>query len=682
MPKKINMMTYVTLLSHYGGTIHQSTNSKGQRQSAWVVTATYNKTTDNTATNTDNFTVHGQSIQAIDDDISCFIIPLTPTPMHSAGYAVCWIKGDGQSNKVYGNYYQHYVRYVYNKNYDPPKLIDDGTQTVRIQHNIDIKQLLRQTGGVDEDFINNLPFKYCRFYSTQFVSEEQYGMETRASTNSTPVFDNSDNIKDYIDTGDTSGAIIDYSIDWTVYLSDKKTPQIKIVWRSLALERLFNSGTESPDNVYINVYVLDYYTQNKVVIDNVTYNNSYVSTTFRALCAYANPLLLTIIDSNLPIDIPGAGGEKIDRTITFYMTLNTVSGYTSTAAVTLDYEKGYTNAYIVDSALIGNSTITVIYGTGDTDNGYQPPVNDSNVGDDTQSGNGYDGLNRLSTSYVVSDSALGELSSKLWSKSFIDQIFAANSDPLANVVSCKIIPRLVSGQMRHIILGNYDTEIDAEYITNNIKFTVGTIDIEPHYNSFLDYAPYTKLTMFLPFLGFKELDTSQFMGRTMEVEYVIDIITSSVKVLLYADNIYVQSFDGQCGIDIPLSSSNRAEVEASYVSGALGAIGELATGNVIGAVSGALSTAMTPYHYNTQGAYNPSCGAYETRLCYIIIDRPTAQYPVSYGHNVGYPCHLTRNLSTLKGFTKCGGDIDLRSCAASEAEKEMIKQALIDGVYL
>ena len=85
------------------------------------------------------------------------------------------------------------------------------------------------------------------------------------------------------------------------------------------------------------------------------------------------------------------------------------------------------------------------------------------------------------------------------------------------------------------------------------------------------------------------------------------------------------SFDATAGIDIPITASNRAQVEASYIKSALSVGGSIASGNPLVAVGGLLESANAQYHYNTQGTFSPSCGFHDTRLAYVIYDRPTAQ---------------------------------------------------------
>ena len=670
MSKK-NPLPYISQYQSFDTIVHQSTNSRGMAQSFWAVSVIY-KPFPSPISDAENFNVNSLKRMALDDNASVFCT--YGKLMEQDVYIAIMFFDRAKSNRSYINLIQEEGSTGWNGT--ELKEIPLSSTTSRLQTTTNIGEYL-SIYGADVETVNLLSDRYGLVYSTSVVTDGT--SHSSISINSTPTFDinDGDSILKYIDDGDKSGALEDYSVNWTVYLSDSNTPQIKLVWRSNQLEQLFRDGTENSENVYINLYTYkDNEIDNKVIIESVKYSQSYITSSFMNIADINNPDVAEAIRKPSP-------SNSIDqlRSVIFYFELYTSKGLYSKGQVEMSYAKIYLGQPLPDSPL-DTSTVTIIIGTGDNDNGYNPPVNDDTVDNATGSVDGYTALNLLSTTYKITETSLIDLSKQLWSKDFDTIIRQINSSPIENIISCKIIPYNVDGIADKVVLGNYNTNIVGYIINKNVKIILGEIEVPEYYNSFLDYAPYTKITIFIPYIGFKELDTSQFMNRTLKIEYIIDVVTASCKALLFANGIYVQSFDGQCGIDIPITASNRAQVEASYISGALGAIGELASGDVIGAVSGALSTAMTPYHYNTQGAYNPSCGSFETKLCYLIIDRPTADYPTSYGHNFGYPCGLTKNLSTLKGFTKCGGDIDLSSCPATETEKKEIKQLLLSGIIL
>ena len=516
-------------------------------------------------------------------------------------------------------------------------------------------RLIRENIGDDSPILNNEPHY---FYLPKNV----------------PLFDamNPDAIIAYINSGDTSGAIKKYSTDWTLYVDGDTKPLLKLTWKCETLEDLATENKIDLNDVYINVFTVK--NDERVYLSTLPYTDGHYNTSYADILQKGDPESYAELVENLFVPTTVTAGV-----LRFEILIENGKSAICYALIPIKGEVKYYG--ILQGEEDDGSTVTIIYGSGAEDDGYITPEEPSDVDDETKSNDGYSSLGLLTTTYALTNARLQALGAFMWG-GLLDSLKLVNNNPIENIVSCKIIPHLLTGTTKEIVLGNVDTGVNGDVVSNNVKITIGSIAVNEYYNSFLDFAPYTKLTLFLPFIGFKELDTSLFMGKTLKIEYVIDLITGTCKALLFANDIYCQSFDGSCGIDIPITANNRAQVEASYITGALGAIGELVSGDIGGAISGALSTAKTQYHYNTQGSYNPSCGAFETRLCYLIFDRPTFQKPSSYSHDIGNPCQLTSQLSSLKGFTKCSNSIDLSGVQCTQDERTEIYNLLTSGVYL
>ena len=337
------------------------------------------------------------------------------------------------------------------------------------------------------------------------------------------------------------------------------------------------------------------------------------------------------------------------------------------------------------------STITLFYNDYpklDTDYNDNGDVTDENIINGSTLGGGessYNALNVISRTYHITTSNLRSLSNFLWSDNFINNIKLLTNDPIENIVSCKMMPFVLNGSEATIVCGNVDTGVKAESIGNNYYTEIGSINIPKYYHNFLDYAPYTKLTIFLPFIGFKELDCNLYIDKSLKVNYIHDLITGTCKAMLYANNIYVQSFDGVSGIDIPLTASNNSAIANAFINSAAGSIAQFfgdPIGGLISLGKATVSSALATQHYSTQGSYSPSCGAYETHVCYVIIDRPAMQYSATYNHDYGRPCNLSQTIGNLKGFTKMCENIDCSGISCTENEKEMIRQLLTSGIYV
>lgn len=71
----------------------------------------------------------------------------------------------------------------------------------------------------------------------------------------------------------------------------------------------------------------------------------------------------------------------------------------------------------------------------------------------------------------------------------------------------------------------YNFGVTAPYTKSyNLDIDCGSIQIAETFNSVLDYAPFSRLTIFLPFIGFQELDVSMVMNNTLHIVYTVDVL--------------------------------------------------------------------------------------------------------------------------------------------------------------
>lgn len=328
-------------------------------------------------------------------------------------------------------------------------------------------------------------------------------------------------------------------------------------------------------------------------------------------------------------------------------------------------------------------TLTIDFGEGkDSDDYYDV---DSGENDEHSPTIGYDiGACNLTACYELSVERLNNIANKLWSEDFFSNILLLNNSPIENILSCKLLPLSLAGTESVVKIGNVDMGINGNKLSKTVyRYNIGTIAI-PRINNmgFLNYAPYTTITIFLPFIGFKTLNASDIMGRNISVDYVVDVITGACKAVITVNDYQCYEFDGNCGIDIPLTAGNRSEVEMGYAKAAASAITSAEIGLVGGVIGAHISGAAQQYHYNTTGTYSPSTGAYEDRTCFIIIDRPQYTEVSKFGHTKGYKCQLTKTIGSLKGFVKTTENVDLSNISAPEYCKKKILDLLSSGIYV
>lgn len=513
-------------------------------------------------------------------------------------------------------------------------------------------------------------------------------------TSNIPIFDANDkaSIDNYRKNGDDSGRInpIQYYVKWTLYIDGSQNPLYKLTWNCENLKDVDTSNTT------ISIWVGSFNS-----LDNSF--NDEDGTKFKEVPYDNKSCKFSYNDISKLVDQPLIGhNPACIRVQLAYRKFETARAETSTSMGCDLYYNSQPQGFLYD--VIGyltltdgvwyktdqgdGSTFTVKDGqegsdgyTDDNDDGYNDgkddDENDENTGDVSA------GIGVLTSTFKMTKERLVQLGQFLWGSDIFDRFSLVNNNPIENIVSCKSIPINTDGANQEIVLGNVTTGVNGEKINNNFsKQTIGSIAINEHYHNFLDYTPYTNVILYLPYIGFKELDTTLVMNKTIQVIYTVDAITGGCLAQVYSNGVRLYEFTGNVGIDIPITASNRAQVEAGYIQAGVGAAMSAIGGNVGSAATSLLNSATSQYHYSSTGNPSPMCVASTNRTCYVIIDRPNYQNLKAFNHTRGRKCYLSKTISTLHGFTICDSNIDLSGINATQSELEELKKILSSGFYV
>lgn len=508
-----------------------------------------------------------------------------------------------------------------------------------------------------------------------------------------PIFYDKASLQKYFDTGDTSGAIKDIKTDWILGVDGTKNPLYKLKWDCKTL-------TEN-DIARVRIGYGGYdVISGKVSIHKWQFVD-YIPSHFNTNYAQINNAVWGEI-ANIVSPIATLATVYIAVQLEYYSTPTVLpTDYSSIMYCELFKKQKNGHMYgdigflekdengLYDKVTSGDgSTFTVKDGdegsnivTSDDDDGYSDDKdNDENDNDTSDVSSG---IGVLTTTFKMTKGRLQQLGRFLWGSNIFDNFSLICNNPIENIISCKSIPLSLDGSTQKIILGNVDTGVNGDKVANNFTSqTIGSIKIKEKYNNFLDYAPYTNVIIYLPYVGFKELDTNLVMNKTLSISYTVDVITGGCLCQIKSDGVRLYEFNGNLGIDIPITSSNRAQVEAGYISSGIGIASSAASGNIVGAVTSLINSAEAQYHYASTSSPNPMCVASTNRTCYVIIDHPTYQTLKSFNHTRGKKCYLTKTINSLKGYTICDEHIDLSGIRATESEKEELVRLLSGGFFV
>lgn len=195
--------------------------------------------------------------------------------------------------------------------------------------------------------------------------------------------------------------------------------------------------------------------------------------------------------------------------------------------------------------------------------------------------------------------------------------------------------------------GRYDFGEQAPYVKEHtIVVDCGSVEIAEHYQSLLDYSPFSRLTIYLPFIGFQDLDDKLVVGHTLKVQYVVDVLSGRCLAQLYVDSTELKSCIAEYG-------------------------GTIAADEMFGGDSG----------YNYYGAYELMTTLQLGELsCYVLIHTkiPLEGDIVNYK---GLPTNEIVKVGDVSGFIKYSS-IHVDGMTATDVEKSEIESLLMSGIFV
>ena len=279
----------------------------------------------------------------------------------------------------------------------------------------------------------------------------------------------------------------------------------------------------------------------------------------------------------------------------------------------------------------------------------------------------------------------------LWSSNIVDQITRMFNSPIDAVIGFHMIYCTpVKGGSEHIMCGYLDSGVSSITVANQYAtIDCGTVDVSEYYRTALDYTA-TKLSLYLPFIGFVPLSTAVCMGSTLSVVYRIDVLTGTclaqVKVIKENSEAVMYTFPGNCSVQVPLTATTYTGMVSTLVGVANTAIGVAmdSPGSAIAGAKQALGGAVESLGtggVKQSGAIGSNAGVLGIRIPYLIITHPVSYDAFEYSKQYGYPLNETVTLGSLSGYTKIK-DIHLHGIPCTDDELEMIERLLKDGVII
>lgn len=237
-------------------------------------------------------------------------------------------------------------------------------------------------------------------------------------------------------------------------------------------------------------------------------------------------------------------------------------------------------------------------------------------------------------------------------------------DPLSGILGALILPiDPPSTGINYVRLSGQSFAVSGNcgYVTKRFGETGdAVVNVVPYYNTFLDYEPFTKITLYLPFVGSVGLNTNECMGGSISVRYWIDYCTGNcVAYVTLTDRAgrpsYYQ-YSGNCAAFIPVSGHDAGI--SSIISGAGAVITgtvQSMSGNPAGissVIGGGLQIAEPKTTQKHVGGFSGGSGCVGCLYPFAVINRPSAATAQGYTGLMGAPSAMSGTVQQYHGYTE------------------------------
>lgn len=264
-------------------------------------------------------------------------------------------------------------------------------------------------------------------------------------------------------------------------------------------------------------------------------------------------------------------------------------------------------------------------------------------------------------------------------------------NPISGVISLHTLPALLQPVSTNSVAihiagtallatGN----ILAEQYYDTATFT---LPIPEYFGSRFDYAPHTKITLHLPFVGAPSISPNDCVGGSIGVKYRCDLLTGNVGARVILTNrfgaVKTLIFTGNAAYTLPIVGNDNGMIANKKMleSAGIGAITSAGLG--IGGIGRALHNAeYTREKTTVSGDVSSSSAPVSDLALWVEIERPVISTP----ENFRELCGITSNITSILDAFTGNGFVRVREChtenitRATEDERAEIDKLLKAGV--
>lgn len=354
----------------------------------------------------------------------------------------------------------------------------------------------------------------------------------------------------------------------------------------------------------------------------------------------------------------------------------------------------------------------------------------------------------LFTMYLMNQSYMNLIGEIMWEDNLgIQALKAVFGQPIDAIISTMSYPfdltNFVTKTAQNLFFGPWNSGLPFQALTkSSFQIDWGIITIPFGWGNFLDYAPHTKMELFLPWgPGYVPIDPNDvspfsntpgnfnvgtFTNGSIQVKTNIELGKGTcVHNVIGNNGKVIGSYSGIVGKQVPMTALDTGGkllttigAVATMTAGAATAAGAMAgkfnTGQMSahkqvdpllnrpmfadagymqkasegvstvnrGANMAASALLSNPISFPRAGTFSDGSSAMTVQQPFLLISRPVQSVPTQYGHYNGYPSNIHyANLSGLSGYTEIS-EIHLDNVTATADELAELDGVLKGGILL
>lgn len=298
----------------------------------------------------------------------------------------------------------------------------------------------------------------------------------------------------------------------------------------------------------------------------------------------------------------------------------------------------------------------------------------------------------FSTMFLITPTELGLLNNALYTDSVLEELVQFITNPLETVVACRQVGLTPSHTTEsQIVLGTYETNINAAKVTNTAESYTVNVSIPWQYSDFRRMPQWTSATLFLPYVGWVNLNTSDFLeAESLMIRCLLDFAGCEVVYLVYgaegeAGNP-IGMYQGNFGADVPVSNAQMGIGSMAAGVGIVAAATQLANpwARAAGFIAGGanLAEGLFGRSYTMTGGYGGNAMALQSdNIVLALLTRTTRQEPSLYAPIIGRPCMQSISLATCTGYLQTS-NASVSALGMIDEERTTVNNMLDGGVYI